>query len=303
MKKLLFFTIGFLILFTSAVFSAVTENDLQDKQSFKEYEVRIYRNKDSGEGLLKITRKGKVVFSEEGTSYRIGLIYDVIPEHKLVKMGNDITDEGQPNLVVSHWSGGAHCCFSYYVFNIGKDFKLFDVINGGDGDASKFVDVNNDGKLEFIGNDWIFSYWHESFAASPAPPIILKYVNGKYRLALDLMKKPLPADKDEKALIKEIKKEQREISKLIKEDMASTGQTNADNFAWVKNDVVLPSKVWGHMLDLIYTGHPKEAWAFLDKVWPAGKNGKEKFIADFKEQLSKSLYWDVIKIILDREIS
>ncbi len=300
MKKLLFFVIAFLILFTSVGLSAVTEKDLQDKQSFGNYEVKIFRNMDSGDGLLKIIRNGKVIFSKEGVSYRVGLIYKDIPEDKLVKMGNDITGDGQPNLVVSHWSGGAHCCFSYYVFNIGKNFKLLDVIEGGDGDLSKFIDVDNDGKLEFVGNDWTFAYRHECFAASPAPQFILKYINGKYRLALDLMKKPLPTDADEHALIKEINKEQRDILGRVKEDMTSVEQADANDFAWVKNDVALPSEVWGHMLDLIYTGHPKEAWAFLDKVWPAGKNGKEKFIADFKKQLSLSPYWDSIKINIEK---
>jgi len=300
MKKLVFLSIAFLILSASTVFPAVTEKDLQDKQSFGDYEVRIYRNKDSDEGLLKITRKGKVIFSKEGTSYKVGIIYEDMPEDKLVKMGNDITGDGQPNLVVSHWSGGAHCCFSYYVFNIGKDFKLLDVIDGGDGDASRFTDVDNDGKLEFLGNDWTFGYWHECFAASPAPSIILKYANGKYRLALDLMGKPLPTVAEERILIKEIKKEQEDILRQVKKDMASVGQTDADNFAWVQDDVVIPSKVWGHMLGLIYTGHSGEAWRFLDKVWPAGKGGKDKFIADFKKQLSESPYWDTIKVSLEK---
>ena len=49
---------------------------------------------------------------------------------------------------------------------------------------------------------------------------------------------------------------------------------------------------WGDMLDLIYTGHEDLAWQYFDMVWPAKKAGKGKFLADFKEQLSKSAYGD-----------
>ena len=126
---------------------------------------------------------------------------------------------------------------------------------------------------------------------------------GKYRLALDLMKKPLPSPREEEKIFKNIQSDIREIkqsSKIqLKKDLPF-GEPDVGKdtgyFAWVKGDVVLPGSVWGHMLDLIYTGHPSEAWRFLNKVWPEGKNGKGKFIADFKKQLSLSPYWDSIKI-------
>ena len=307
MKKTSFFVAAFLILFASAGLSAVTEKDLQDKQSFGNYEVRIYRNDDSGEGLLKIMRNGKVVFSEEGISYRLGLIYKDMPEDKLVKIGNDITGDGQPNLVVSHWSGGAHCCFSYYVFNIGKDFKLLDVIDGGDNDLSKFIDVDNDGKLEFVGNDWTFAYWNECFAGSPAPSIVLKYKDGKYRLASDLMKKPLPSKEEENKVMQEIQNRLKQLREDTAEERKKPYagmdlRVGADTgyFGWIKNGVIVPAPVWGHMLDLIYTGHPKEAWIFLDKIMPGNSLEKKQFIADFRKQLSESPYWDSIKVIIDK---
>jgi len=278
--------------------AAVSEKDLQGKYAYGDYEVRTYREQESGEGQLKIFKHSEEVFSETGVSYRVGLMYDDIPENSLVKIGNDITGDGQPDLVISHWSGGAHCCFTFYVFNIGEKFQLVDVIDNGDGDLGKFVDIDNDGVLEFQGNDWSYGYWHECFAASPAPEIILKYQDGKYRLALALMKKPLPSPEQEETLINEIRKDQSEVLKQIKEDMKTVGQTDADNFAWVKNDFVLTSKVWGHMLELIYTGHPNEAWLFLDKIYPKRSPEKDAFIKDFKKKMSESKYWDSIVQIL-----
>jgi hypothetical protein len=51
---------------------------------------------------------------------------------------------------------------------------------------------------------------------------------------------------------------------------------------------------WGDMLDLIYTGHEDLAWQFLDLVWSPQKQGKERFIRDFKNQLLQSQYWQMI---------
>jgi hypothetical protein len=47
---------------------------------------------------------------------------------------------------------------------------------------------------------------------------------------------------------------------------------------------------WGEMLDLIYSGNEPLAWQYLDLVWPPKKPGKDKFLADFKEQLADSYY-------------
>ena len=44
------------------------------------------------------------------------------------------------------------------------------------------------------------------------------------------------------------------------------------------------------MLDLIYQGNESTAWQYFDLVWPAGKPGKAKFLADFKSNLAESWY-------------
>jgi hypothetical protein len=51
---------------------------------------------------------------------------------------------------------------------------------------------------------------------------------------------------------------------------------------------------WGIMLELIYTGSEELAWQFLDLVWPPQKQGKAIFMRDFKNQLLKSPYWQMI---------
>jgi hypothetical protein len=77
-------------------------------------------------------------------------------------VGTDITGAGKPNAIVSDWSGGAHCCFTLRIFELGKQFKEIAKIEAGHSDGAKFVDLDHDGFYEFEGNDWAFAYW-ESF--------------------------------------------------------------------------------------------------------------------------------------------
>ncbi|MDP3016750.1 MAG: hypothetical protein Q8N70_06770, partial [Deltaproteobacteria bacterium] len=125
--------------------------------------------------------------------------------------------------------------------------------------------------------------------------------------ALDLMKKPLPSKEEENKVMQKIQNRVKQLQKNTSEELKKpyAGMdlyAGADTgfFAWIKDGVIVPSPVWGHMLDLIYTGHPKEAWIFLDKVLPGHSLEKKQFIIDFRKQLSESPYWDSIKVIIEK---
>ena len=51
------------------------------------------------------------------------------------------------------------------------------------------------------------------------------------------------------------------------------------------------SELWGTMLNLIYTGHGRRAWQFLEEAWPQNIHGKQVFRKEFSEHLKKSPYW------------
>ncbi len=265
------------------VSSPMKASDLQDEQTFGDYKIQIYRNMRSGFSELRVLKKGLEVFSQGGFVFKIGLINDDIPGNKLVKVGNDINKDGQPDLVVSEWSGGAHCCIDYYVFSLGDQVKQVGFIESKDGDG-EFVDVDNDGILEFIGNDWTFAYWNASFAGSPAPQVILEYKNAGYQLTLKKMRKPL-----DEIYYKNFLKNTT-LSKINATMNAKSG--------WSNGEVSVPPEVWGYMLDLIYSGHSQEAFTLIDTIWPKGVKGKEDFLKDFKGQLSQSPFWKDIKSVL-----
>jgi hypothetical protein len=281
-----------LLIRTSSLFAAdqVGRGGLEQEWVGNGYSLKIFRDMEAGTGEIEIYKGDKEVYREDGFKFNLGLVNDDIPEGALVKPGKDITGDGVPDLVISHWSGGAHCCFDYYVFSLGDQFSQIAKIENRDSDLGKFIDVDGDGVLEFIGSDWTFAYWHVSFAGSPAPDVIYQFKDGQYRIALEKMRRSLDADKH-KALLKEIKHDIENISK-DKEDLRKMKED--DVLGWSDGNVGVPPEVWGYMLDLIYSGNASEALSLIDEVWPPGAAGKDDFLKDFLAQLAESPHWNEI---------
>jgi len=97
-------------------------------------------------------------------------------------IGTFVTGDGTPDLIVGSWTGGAHCCYNYTILSLGKLFKNLGTIHGLDSSFS-FKDLDGDGVFEAVGPDFNFRYWHECFAYSPAPLVILTFKNGRPVLA------------------------------------------------------------------------------------------------------------------------
>ena len=244
---------------------------LLQEVSFKQYAFHSYREQPIGYGLFQIFKDNSLVYQSD-----VDIKFWVEEEDdSMLKMGTDITGDGQPNLVVFHWCGNAYGTGNRYVFSIGEEFKLIQILPYGD-----FEDVDHDGILEFITQDRNFIFWYACHAGSPLPDLIYAYQEGSYQLSPVLMYKPLPAAQEEEKAIVQIKK-------YIAECEARGWKDNI----WYYEGTYLPSLVWSYMLDLLYSGHPLEARQFLDKVWPQDKPGKELFLFNFKEKLNGSNYW------------
>ncbi len=242
---------------------------LEDEELYADYIVRVYSSIYKDNQYLIVLQDGHEVYHLKAFKVYLGYMYKNEPEfnNEMIKIGKDITGRGFPNMVVTEWSGGAHCCFNFYIFELGKSFRLVDKLDAGDGDLSHFADLDSDGLLEFVTADWTFAYWNSSFAGSPAPKVILRFDNDKYHLARDLMRKPSPSA----------------------EEIESKVHSVLTNAKWKEGKP--PVDLWSEMLDLIYSGHLGFAWEFFDKAWAKGVPGKKKFLKAFRSQLSKSQYY------------
>lgn len=259
-----------------------------------EYVVKLYLsgkdNIGAGYDAFEIVHKKKRVYFKKGNRYSINAVINKeiasLDEKKNKESIGDITGDGIPDLIISEWTGGAHCCSNTIILSLGRIFKETAYLKG-EHTGFEIEDIDGDGIYEAKGNDWVFGYWQASFADSPAPEIILRYKNGKYLIAADLMSMHPP---DEKKINAEIE--------LVKKDFfKSDGHySQHQDPPWSKSGGV-PPKLWGYMLDLIYTGSGDLAFQFFNKAWPEGKEGKTEFLNAFKKQLSKSPYWKDIKVL------
>jgi hypothetical protein len=224
-----------------------------------------------------VERNGQQVYSEAGLAFEISGTAEMRKWNpQAAPAGTDLTGDGVPNLVVTEWSGGAHCCLLLTVFAAGEEFRQVAQIDLEHTSGAYFSDADGDGRWELTAYDWTFAYWNASFAFSAAPEIVLRLEQGKFRLAADRMRKPPPSPE--------------EMAPLLAQARADENWGSPEE---IPQDLLLPHV----LLDLIYGGHAKEAWPFLQQAWPAGRRGREKYIAEFRKQLARSPYWKEVQAL------
>ncbi|MGB2867566.1 MAG: hypothetical protein WBD36_03880 [Bacteroidota bacterium] len=224
------------------------------------YVIKCWSDEMGITGGFEVFKDGKRIFSGEPIPHRV----EKIDGHG----ARDINGDAIPDVVVESYSGGAHCCFTTFVFALGDEFQKVAEFDGENTPVG-FKDCDGDGIYEVTLADWTFQYWKTSFADSPAEEVILRYKGGDYVVAKDLMRKEPPSQVEFEENVRDVRK------------------------GFFRREV--PSSLWTHMLDLIYTGNGDLAWKFFNECWPAGRTGKERFLKEFKEQLGRSRYSSEIR--------
>lgn len=238
---------------------------------------RSYRDKGDGTACVQVLHGSKVIFQDSigNNGYYIlgqhpdpGEGWNVPP----IANGTDLTGRGQPDMIVTSYSGGNHCCFSTSVFELGPTFHLLATMDGG-----FFSDLDHDGICYYLTDDETFAYWPSSYDDSPTEQVVLRFRNGgaqpSFRLDLDKMRKPAPTPKQ------------------WAEQLANAHET----FTQDQWEQFAGQTVWQPVLDLIYTGHSNLAWKFLDEAWPPSVPEKNQWVYGFCTMLRKSPYWSGLK--------
>jgi hypothetical protein len=246
---------------------------------FANYLIRTYRWPDP-EGCLQILKSGVVVYSLVSGDFKIGNNFEGAAP---IPIGTDVAGAGKPTAIVTEWSGGAHCCYTLHVFEFSDEFREIARVEAGDSDNANFVELNHDGSYEFEGHDWAFAYWRTCFLCSPAPRIVLKYREGHFRLAFDLMRTPNLSEEEFADTIESVRSDDEWSSRVAPDCVQNCG---------------VPVALWKNMLDLMYGGHADLAWRLLDESWLTTKHGKAAFAGQFCKRLRSSQYWPDLKVMV-----
>lgn len=255
---------------------------LVDEHVFGDYRVRLYDVWEDPAATeframsFEILRGDQRVFSDEGWRLRV-CGTNATPDSEaadagLPPIGTDITGDGQPDLVIYDYSGGAHCCSSFYLFEIGAAFRHIQTLDAAHSEGITFVNLDADPALEIAMLDWSYAYRWSCFACSPVAEVLLKYDGVIYTAAESLMRLPPPTPEELHALADEVRR--------------------LDNWS---PDIPIPTPAMiGHMLSLVYSGNRFYAWVLMEMVWPDGGAAKETFADEFETALAESPYADAI---------
>jgi hypothetical protein len=91
----------------------------------------------------------------------------------------DIDQDAIPELIVSTYSGGAHCCTNFTIHAWKNTQSITTQTGLLDGDGGEFKDLDGDGIQEFLTVDNAFLYAFDSYAGSFPPTRIDQYKAGK----------------------------------------------------------------------------------------------------------------------------
>ncbi len=215
--------------------------------------------------FVEVKKQNRVVYRDEeiGSHYYFGANPDR-EETPFMRLGKG----GHLTLTISKWSGGAHCCFTLKIFDLDDGFRSLADVAGG-----SFIpllkDIDGDGIPEIEVEDDFLAYRFASFATSATGHIILKYRNGRYEVATELMRKApsflLTANN------KKVEFWQKELSHAAESEF--------------------PQPFLQAITDLIYSGNKNSALNLIDRVWPKDRQGKDSFVKAYEEALRDSRFY------------
>jgi hypothetical protein len=181
----------------------------------------------------------------------------------------DLDGDGEPEVLVDAYTGGAHCCSvtELAAFN-GTGYAIQELFWGDPGYELK--DLDGDGKLEFVSLDDAFAGAFTSFAASFFPPYVVDYdpaVKGSLRDVTD-------------HFVALIRKNQQQALRALKRARRQHYETLGAVAAYVADFYLLGDP--GHVRPYLKRAHKRGDLRTISG--PAPRNFERRLLAFLKKQ-------------------
>lgn len=228
---------------------------IEEQQIHGNYKTTISRADDGNCHFIDIEKDGLLLYHDE----QVGAHF---------YFGSDLEQNTNPNLVFSKWTGGAHCCYSLHIFELGNELNEIANIDGGNF-APELIDLDQDGIPEIKVWDDFLAYRFSCFADSAIGHVILKYSGEGYKVASEYMQKPAP---NLNSLTSKIDYWRNLLQK--RKDLEN-----------------LPRSFMQAVTNLAFTGNKQTAMELIERVWPPDFPGKEDFLKSYNNALYESKFY------------
>lgn len=176
---------------------------------------------------------------------------------------------GSKQLVVFTYSGGAHCCYDYAIFELEPKLRVIYDSNNSDsanevGNELVPIDIDGDGIFEFYRDVMAFDYMGSGgHAGASFPPAIFAY------------------DKKAAKYVPATKRFPAFVTKQL-EDLVSRLDKSSNNDA----ERLEEFRVRTTFLYMVYAGRRDDAWEYFDENYrsSSGNGYQEQFKEQFKEE-------------------
>ena len=222
-------------------------------------------------------------------------------------VGRDLDGDGQPDMHISSFSGGAHCCTTHQVLKLKPQLRRVAAYSAGNVGGGEFLEIAGRKAPVMISADDSSAFAFAPFANSYFPVMILEVgPKGRMQFARDLMQSKLPGQpppictnpvatgnlwlKERCGEYSSTRRQER--TGQIKTRLAGIKSgRSADKLKWedyFENGVL--AAVSAEMNRYAYTGHGHAALNWLETVWPGNDAIKVRFVNTLRQTQGKSVF-------------
>jgi hypothetical protein len=280
--------------------------EASDTKTFQDYEIVVARVKGArdlkeAEERVAVLKQGKPVWQTNPKETDPGSKWTI---HSA---GRDLDGDGQGDLHISSFSGGAHCCTTHQVLRLKPQVRRLAAYSAGNVGGGEFIEVAGRKSPVMISADDSSAFAFAPYANSYFPVMILEVgPKGRLQFARDLMQSKLPGQPPpictnpaatSNLWLKErcgeyITSRRQERTNQIKTRLSGIKSTrSADKLKWedyFENGVL--AAVSAEMNRYTYTGHGNAAMNWLETVWPGNDAIKVKFVTTLRQTQGKSVF-------------
>ena len=172
--------------------------------------------------------------------------------------GAALGGDGTPDLVLSGYSGGLHCCYVYEIVSLGHTPK---VVHTFSDPVPMTFEKQADGTALIRAADGVFDYFLVPHTDAVMPQVILKLngsdlvdVSSAFRLRLQRFT---------------IRKSSKCVSEAHHADAIDKLRKSNYRKNLYTDQIPTVRRVLTIVLDYVYSGREEKAWQTLDEMWPA----------------------------------